>query len=1226
MARQVDIANIKTASSKAAKILNDINNNTETIKNTLTSKGFNKIGSSSFNKSNTLIDLHSGIDIGVKSPINKIGYDNGKDVYHSFPLTQSLLKLTTSFNNPEDPSIRVESNNDSRTIQTDRADNDITSVKRWATRCIFKFREEDYGYDRQVYEIPLQYLMEGLVGTSNRHNTTYKEYPYPEEIIMISPTGDREFIHFVNVQYIDGHVNHYGGEPYNLMIAIDRINWGQLNDDGTEFKKYLSVYANNINDSLAFIQNGYLYLPMPDKSFGDDLLNTLWDCKVIWRNDAPDRTLTISYDAEINAKDGRWTETTNGLSSRSWYSICYGNDKYVAVANDSNTFAYSTDGINWTETSNGLSRRNWQSICYGNDKFVAVANDSNTFAYSEDGINWTETSNGLGSRPWSFVGYGNGKFIAVSGNTYTPSNYFAYSTDGINWTETSNGLSGTSWSSVCYGKDKFVAVNRNSSIFARSTDGISWTEFNNGLTNKDWVSICYGNTRYVVISFNSNTFAYSTDGINWTETTNGLSSKDWLSICYGNGKYGVISYNTSRTFAYSIDGINWTETTNGLNQSNWRGICYGKDKFITVAWSSKVFAYSDMDIVDLSIFTLNECNGRLVFAETLRGNYPYINKYRNSIDSNLDGSIFNYNIDTVMNKQALLGMSGIHSSPQFSTYYNPLSGNEGGLLWYRSSPQILIPITHKYYIGIHTTVATNYSNKAKYNLFTKSLYPIKQDGDTDGPCNIDLLTDNIINYYITSSTITDDENGVLIIKFFADTAMYDVTFTLTAGNISHSIETSSYPSNLDITTNKIYSIFQINSNEYLAAIGSKMYSITINEEVTFTEAPYSINSYSNYLIGRYSLAVINSNTITALGEKYSNLLESIGEGSIAENAINKINLGSNEKYHNITGRFALMQDSNDKYYLTHLKEKYTLSGNFMTPPEGKYIWAETTNGLSNRDWRFICYGNNKYIAMGFNSNYFAYSTDGINWTETTNGLVSRQWNSVCYGNSKYVSVAYGSNTFAYSTDGINWKETTNGLSSRSWNSICYGNDMFVAIVFNSRTFAYSTDGINWTETTNGLSSRSWSSICYGNGKYVAEAAGSDYFAYSTDGINWTETSNGLTSRNWRSVCYGNGKYVVVSSSNSNTFAYSTDGINWTETTNGLSRKYWSFICYGNGKFVAVASDSNNYAYSTDGINWTVTTNGLTSRSWQSICYGNGKYVAVAANSNIFAYSDLIPKY
>ena len=84
----------------------------------------------------------------------------------------------------------------------------------------------------------------------------------------------------------------------------------------------------------------------------------------------------------IDAINNDWTETNNGLNGRLWWSVCYGNDKFVAVVYNSNYFAYSTDGINWTESTISSTRRTWESICYGNGKFVSVSTSTNYFAYA----------------------------------------------------------------------------------------------------------------------------------------------------------------------------------------------------------------------------------------------------------------------------------------------------------------------------------------------------------------------------------------------------------------------------------------------------------------------------------------------------------------------------------------------------------------------------------------------------------------------------------------------------------------------------------------------------------------------------------------------------------------------------------------------------------------------------------------------------------------------------
>ena len=588
MSRIKDVSNIKNFVDTIDGISSDVDTNLNTIKGNLTELG---ISSSAFNKTNLINGLRSDPTI---APINTTDHKGDvekvdADSYVGMPLNASLLKLGVSGRDPEDPATIITSDNNSRTLTTDRTDGNTTIVKRWATRCAFKFRSQDYGYDRCVYEIPTQYLMEGFVGTEGRHTTTFSKYPYPEEIIMISADNDKNFIHFVNAQYLDGHYNYYNGTAYNLMIVKDRTNWGVLDDSGNEFKKYVSVYANNIEDSLAFyIEDnsgiGYITFPMPDRSFGDELLNTLWDCKVIWRSDAPDRDFNVTVEGEYREEYVNEINCTQGTMpiSEDWMSVCYGNDKFVAIAQMTTTMAYSTNGISWTQSSNMPSSRDWRSVCYGNGKYVAVANNRDIMAYSTNGINWTQ-GNMPSRQGWWSVCYGNGKFVAVAQST----NIMAYSTNGINWTQ-GNMPSSQEWQSVCYGNSKFVAVaTSNSNIMAYSTNGINWTQ-GNMPSKLDWYSVCYGNGKYVAVGRFSNIMAYSTNGINWTQG-NMPSDDYWYSICYGNDKFVAVAW-LSNTMAYSTDGISWTQG-NMPDSEYWTSVCYGNDKYVAIAYNSNVMAY-----------------------------------------------------------------------------------------------------------------------------------------------------------------------------------------------------------------------------------------------------------------------------------------------------------------------------------------------------------------------------------------------------------------------------------------------------------------------------------------------------------------------------------------------------------------------------------------------------------------------------------------------------------
>ena len=153
-------------------------------------------------------------------------------------------------------------------------------------------------------------------------------------------------------------------------------------------------------------------------------------------------------------------------------------------------------------------------------------------------------------------------------------------------------------------------------------------------------------------------------------------------------------------------------------------------------------------------------------------------------------------------------------------------------------------------------------------------------------------------------------------------------------------------------------------------------------------------------------------------------------------------------------------------------------------------------------WSSVTYGDGKFVAVAYDSNIAAYSTDGITWTQATLP-VSVGFQSVTYGDGKFVVVAQNSTEAVYSEDGISWTQTTLPVSAY-WKSVTYGNGKFVAVTYNNTYAAYSTDGIAWNQATLPVATY-WASVTHGNGKFVAVAGNGTYAAYSTDGINWRTT-------------------------------------------------------------------------------------------------------------------------
>ena len=73
---------------------------------------------------------------------------------------------------------------------------------------------------------------------------------------------------------------------------------------------------------------------------------------------------------------------------------------------------------------------------------------------------------------------------------------------------------------------------------------------------------------------------------------------------------------------------------------------------------------------------------------------------------------------------------------------------------------------------------------------------------------------------------------------------------------------------------------------------------------------------------------------------------------------------------------------------------------WITPEQG---WKQNTLPAS-RKWNRVTYGDGKYVAVAFDSDKGAYSTDGITWTEMSMPA-NRRWFGVTYGNGKFVAVA-----------------------------------------------------------------------------------------------------------------------------------------------------------------------------------------------------------------------------
>jgi len=285
----------------------------------------------------------------------------------------------------------------------------------------------------------------------------------------------------------------------------------------------------------------------------------------MWKWNNP---LVIGKKRSSSGEDMNFLNWTSGSFGgfKSYYSIAYGNNIYVAVGGFSSNqtgIITSPDGINWTERQPPFGGNvNWTDVIFADGKFVAVTDTDNSgqaVMTSTNGTTWTLQSAPSTGR-WKSITYANSLYVVVGlGEIMTSSN-------ATTWTKyTAPG--GMSLYDVVYGNGRFVAVgNSPSDPIATSTNGTSWTR-PTGVPSGYFMSVAYGNGRFVAAG--GNDIMTSTDGITWTKHPPFMENLDIYSVDFGNGLfvaiYGDVDPSpiyTKTSYAVSVDGVTWWTNKN----------------------------------------------------------------------------------------------------------------------------------------------------------------------------------------------------------------------------------------------------------------------------------------------------------------------------------------------------------------------------------------------------------------------------------------------------------------------------------------------------------------------------------------------------------------------------------------------------------------------------------------------------------------------------------------
>lgn len=303
----------------------------------------------------------------------------------------------------------------------------------------------------------------------------------------------------------------------------------------------------------------------------------------------------------MTSTDGDSWTIRSGTSTNSWGKVCYGNynnttPTFIAISGDgTNRCMRSTNnGVSWSNsTTTPNNTISWTSVCFGNNRFIAVGNTGtvSNISYSDDGgNNWSALSGFTTSLPiyknWADIAFGNGRFIAISSNnvmTCTSDPRFA-----SNWT-----LSATlpspaySWTRIRYIQNNtFIATGINYPRNMITYDGgVTWSVGlvpTNGAPNfytNTWNESEYGNNYYVTvgsggaigstvntISWNGNTSS------NWIiESTPGGVNSQWKSVVFANNKFVAVGTVTDTSGKKVMIGEFYTSQTTLTNFPNLTG-------------------------------------------------------------------------------------------------------------------------------------------------------------------------------------------------------------------------------------------------------------------------------------------------------------------------------------------------------------------------------------------------------------------------------------------------------------------------------------------------------------------------------------------------------------------------------------------------------------------------------------------------------------------------------
>ena len=410
-----------------------------------------------------------------------------------------------------------------------------------------------------------------------------------------------------------------------IYYSSDGLTFTKAEIDNAEITGWCGIcYGNEMFVAFNMGHTAYSYDGM--KFITVSFTNNMWVSMTYGNN----MFLAVSMETEYAfSRDGK-TFTVGGDTNSGYFnSICYGNEKFVAVGGrytssttgkfvNARDFLTKIDAYTKEECDEKYALKKADSLnVVHNDRTLKITGDTESNKFNVDITTTSNTTNimqiGLGKVDFGYnqirtqhlvLAEQSLQQIIRSDMSKKPKStdvslYTALMIDDnfYNKTEVDTKISEVKTDipedvdlSNYYTKsevdDKFVINDYGNEL--SFTDGTIGTG--------SWRSVCYGNGMFVAVS-NDNKCAWSTDGKIFTNGT--ISANQWRSVCYGNGMFVAVS--ADGKCAWSTDGKTFTNGT--ISTGTWFSVCYGNGMFVAVsndnkcAWSTdgKTFTNGTID-------------------------------------------------------------------------------------------------------------------------------------------------------------------------------------------------------------------------------------------------------------------------------------------------------------------------------------------------------------------------------------------------------------------------------------------------------------------------------------------------------------------------------------------------------------------------------------------------------------------------------------------------------